>query len=62
MKHKQKPTERVYTDPVCGMEVSYKTAPAILEYNKKIYCFCAKSCRDAFEKDPDRYLSKPKIQ
>jgi len=63
MKHQRQNSERVYIDPVCGMDVSYKMAPAILEYRNNVYCFCAVSCNDAFEKDPDRYLQKrPKNQ
>mgnify|MGYP001280345368 CR=1 FL=1 len=56
MKHKIEKTERDYTDPVCGMKVNYKTAPEVLEYKNKIYCFCAPVCREAFEQDPERYL------
>jgi len=58
MKYKLADTERVFKDPVCGMEVSYKNAPAVLEHKGKIYCFCAETCRDKFENDPDQYLSK----
>ena len=56
MKHTLKKTERVYTDPVCGMQISYKTAPAMLKYNGKTYCFCAEVCQESFEKNPDLYL------
>ena len=45
-------------DPVCGMEVDPDTAPAKAEYKGKTYYFCAPSCRDEFEKDPERYLPK----
>lgn len=59
-KHKPKKSEQVYTDPVCGMQISYKNAPAILEYRGRVYCFCADICRETFEKNPDAYLSKRK--
>ena len=43
-------------DPVCGMEVDEKTAPAKYEYNGKIYYFCAPGCKVAFQKNPEKYL------
>lgn len=58
MKRTLKETDRVYTDPVCGMKISYKTAPAVLEYKKTKYCFCAEVCREKFVKDPNLYLFK----
>ncbi len=42
-------------DPICGMEVSESQAAASLEYNGQRFYFCALSCYDAFEKDPERY-------
>ena len=43
-------------DPVCGMEVDEKKAAATSEYKGKTYYFCAKGCKVAFDKDPERYL------
>jgi YHS domain-containing protein len=43
-------------DPICGMEVSESQAAASLEYNGQRFYFCALSCYDAFEKDPERYV------
>ncbi|HLE09193.1 MAG TPA: YHS domain-containing protein [Thermodesulfobacteriota bacterium] len=40
------------TDPVCKMPVSEDKAPEKLEYKGKTYYFCAKGCKDRFEKDP----------
>jgi len=45
-----------YTDPVCGMEVSYLTAIDVYDYNGKTYYFCAGTCRDAFCLDPEKYI------
>ena len=45
-------------DPVCGMTVDEKTAPAISEYKGKTYYFCARGCKIAFDKDPEKYLPK----
>lgn len=44
-------------DPVCGMEVDEKSAAGTSEYKGKTYYFCATGCRQAFDKDPEKYLS-----
>jgi YHS domain-containing protein len=44
-------------DPVCGMMVDEKKAPATSEYKGQTYYFCAKGCKVAFDKNPDKYLS-----
>ncbi|MCL5074661.1 MAG: YHS domain-containing protein [Chloroflexi bacterium] len=43
-------------DPVCGMEVDEKTAPAKSEHMGKTYYFCAVGCKKAFEKNPAKYI------
>lgn len=43
-------------DPVCGMMVDPKTAPAKSEYKGQTYYFCAPGCKVAFDRDPERYL------
>ena len=58
MRHKPIKTDQEFVDPVCGMKVSYKTAPAILEYKNKLYCFCAPACREKFESDPEHYVRR----
>jgi YHS domain-containing protein len=55
---KYKEVKETFKDPVCGMEVSKSTAPATSEYRGKTYYFCAELCRDKFEKEPDKYVSK----
>ncbi len=45
-------------DPVCGMMVDPKTAPAKSEYKGKTYYFCAPGCKISFDKDPEKYLGK----
>lgn len=42
-------------DPVCGMEVDEKAAPARTTYGGKQYYFCAPLCRERFEEDPLAY-------
>ncbi|MFC1919850.1 YHS domain-containing protein [Chloroflexota bacterium] len=43
-------------DPVCKMGVDIETAPAKSDYKGQIYYFCARGCKIAFDKDPDKYL------
>lgn len=45
-------------DPICGMTVDEKTAKYKSSYKDKDYYFCAKGCKDKFEKDPEAALSK----
>ena len=43
-------------DPVCGMDVNEKSAPAKSEYDGKTYYFCSPNCREEFEDDPEQYI------
>ena len=45
-------------DPVCKMEVDESTAAATSEYKGVKYHFCAAGCKNAFDQDPEKYLSK----
>jgi len=47
-------------DPVCGMEVDEKKAPAQYEYKGKKYYFCAVGCKERFAKDPERFMQGKK--
>lgn len=41
-------------DPICGMEVGEK--PKLRSgYKGKEYGFCSPSCKQSFDKSPDRY-------
>lgn len=44
-------------DPVCGMKVKKSQAPAVSEYKGKKYYFCAKSCKQRFDKAPEKYIA-----
>ncbi|RMF84484.1 MAG: YHS domain-containing protein [Nitrospinota bacterium] len=44
-------------DPVCGMDIVPTQAAARSEYAGKIYYFCARVCKELFDKDPERYLT-----
>jgi len=43
-------------DVVCGMMIDPKEAAATSEYKGETYYFCAKGCKVAFDKDPEKYL------
>jgi YHS domain-containing protein len=44
------------TDPVCKMTVDPKAAAASSEYQGRAYYFCSQGCKDAFAKNPQKYL------
>ena len=43
-------------DPVCKMTIESEKAVATSEYDGQTIYFCAKACKTAFDKDPQRYL------
>ncbi len=45
-------------DPVCGMTVVKAKAAATYEYKGTTYYFCGMGCKDAFAKDPEKYIKK----
>src|SRR5437899_4263343 len=48
-----------FIDPVCGMSVEPTTARGgSATHGGKTYYFCAPSCREKFQADPQRYLDK----
>lgn len=47
-------------DPVCGMQIDEKSATGTFEYEGKTYYFCSANCRDAFKKDPGKYVKDDK--
>ncbi len=47
-------------DLVCGMIIDESSAPARFQHRGTEYHFCADYCRDAFAKDPDKYLDGAK--
>jgi len=47
-------------DPVCNMEVDEKRAAATSIYKGKTYYFCAKGCKERFDKDPEKFIGKEK--
>lgn len=53
-----KGVEMMAIDPVCKMTVDESKAAATYDYKGKTYYFCAPGCRDAFSKDPEKFLKK----
>ncbi|HUU49927.1 MAG TPA: heavy metal translocating P-type ATPase [Nitrospinota bacterium] len=43
-------------DPICGMEVEKERAAATSEYKGITYYFCAKGCKERFDKHPEAYI------
>jgi YHS domain-containing protein len=51
------PTQRGY-DPVCHMEVPFRTAPARSDYDGLTYFFCSTECKRTFDSDPGAALDR----
>jgi YHS domain-containing protein len=51
-----KQTTQTYKDPVCGMQVSSETAGGQSTHNGKTYYFCSQADKDAFERNPEKYI------
>jgi YHS domain-containing protein len=45
-------------DPVCGMTVKKAEAKATFDYKGTTYYFCGAGCKEAFAKDPEKYIQK----
>jgi YHS domain-containing protein len=43
-------------DPVCGMTVVKANAKATFDYKGTTYYFCSTGCKEAFAKEPEKYL------
>jgi YHS domain-containing protein/TusA-related sulfurtransferase len=52
---KQKAEDKA-VDPVCGMTIAKATAEATFDYKGTTYYFCNTGCKEAFAKDPEKYL------
>ena len=46
-------------DPVCGMMVDENRAKFRSEHDGKFFYFCSLGCKNAFERDPQKY-DRPK--
>jgi YHS domain-containing protein len=44
-------------DPVCGMDVTPRSAVGAAVHAGNTYYFCSARCRDAFERAPEQYVN-----
>jgi len=51
-----KNSSRSIIDPICGMEVDPNLSDLVSTHKGQLYYFCAEGCRQAFEKNPQKYL------
>jgi YHS domain-containing protein/TusA-related sulfurtransferase len=54
----QQKADDTATDPVCGMTVKKSEAKVTFDHEGKTYYFCSAGCKEAFAKDPEKYLAK----
>ena len=45
-------------DPVCGMTLDRATAAAHRRYGQRDYYFCAETCAEAFDANPEHHLAR----
>jgi Cu+-exporting ATPase len=45
-------------DVVCGMTIDPATAAGSSEHQGETYYFCARSCKERFDANPERYTGK----
>ncbi len=45
-------------DPVCGAKITYDTAKARSQYKGQTYYFHSLDCKEAFDKNPEKYIQK----
>ncbi len=43
-------------DPVCGANIAWDQAAAVVRYHGPLHYFCCRSCRLKFVRNPRRYL------
>ncbi len=49
-------------DPVCGMNVDEKKATDKSLYQGRTYYFCSPGCKQAFDKEPQKYVGQTQTQ
>ena len=48
-------------DPVCKMEVEDTEPEQAVQFQGKSYSFCSPTCKEAFEREPTRYIKSEEI-
>jgi len=54
--------KHVSTDPVCGMEVEPEDAYKKIEHENYVFYFCSRKCEEKFNENPEKYVSKIKLE
>jgi YHS domain-containing protein len=49
-------------DPVCGMQIDDKKAPATSMHGGQHYVFCSQDCKNKFDQNPERYSQSKQSQ
>jgi voltage-gated potassium channel len=52
---------KIVIDPVCGAEVDPRTAKFSAEFKGTTYYFDSQECKDAFGKNPDRFMEMQRV-
>jgi len=47
-------------DPVCNMNVDEKRAATASVHKGETYYFCAKGCKEKFDREPEKFIGKEK--
>lgn len=45
-------------DPVCNMEIDEQSAAGHSQYKGQTYYFCAESCKEEFDRNPEQYANR----
>ena len=61
--HSHRPDEHttMVKDPVCGMTVDPHQTAHRSVHDGQTYYFCSAGCKESFDKDPGKYLSRPGV-
>jgi len=46
----------LFINPVCGIPVKKSTAKHVIHFQEEDYYFCCDGCKEAFEKEPEKYV------
>jgi len=60
LRQSKREVSKLAKDPVCNMDVDEKKVAAKSVYKGKTYYFCAKACKEKFDKNPERFVAKEK--
>jgi voltage-gated potassium channel len=52
---------KIVIDPVCGAEVDPRTTSFSVDFNGVKFYFDSHECKDAFEKNPDRFMEMQRV-